>query len=86
MSEQLRRLLGPGRPELTCEECFAELDWYVDRQLAGVDVRSEGCSACRTPNDCRVARDCLGMRAHLAGCPACSEDYSSLLALASESS
>jgi hypothetical protein len=56
-------LLGPGEPELTCEECFAQLDRYVD-------VASAGDAA-----DLAVP----GMRAHLLGCPACSEDHDSLL-------
>ena len=57
-------LLGPAEPELTCEECFEQLDRYVDRQLAGVDAD----------------RAVPGMRAHLVGCPACLEDHASLLA------
>jgi hypothetical protein len=57
-------LLGPGEPELTCDECFAQLDRYVDVALAGADP------------DAAVP----GMRAHLVGCPACSEDHESLVA------
>ena len=57
-------LLGPGEPELTCEQCFEQLDRYVDLQLAGDDP------------DGAVP----GMRAHLVGCPACLEDHASLLA------
>jgi anti-sigma factor RsiW len=60
--ETLRRLLGPGEPELRCEECFERLDEYVDAELSGVAA------------DDRVP----GMRAHLEGCPACHEDYESL--------
>jgi hypothetical protein len=60
--EVLGRLLGPGRPELTCERCFEELDRYVELKLAGGDA------------DARIP----GMRAHLEGCPACAEDYASL--------
>jgi hypothetical protein len=57
-------LLGPGEPELTCDECFERLDRYVDLQLArGVDA------------DAAVP----GMRAHLRGCPACLEDHASLV-------
>jgi len=56
-------LLGPGEPELTCDQCFEELDRYVDAAVAGADP------------DLAVP----GMRAHLAGCPACAEDYDSLL-------
>ncbi len=67
----LTRLLGPGRPELSCEECFEALDRYVEAELADSDA------------DATVP----GMRAHLDGCPACAEDHASLLALvAAESS
>jgi hypothetical protein len=61
-SEVLARLLGPGRPELTCEQCFEELDHYVEFEVAGADA------------DAKIP----GMRAHLEGCPACGEDYASL--------
>jgi hypothetical protein len=61
----LSRLLGPVGPELGCEECFAELDRYVELDLAGSDP------------DGHVP----GMRAHLEGCPACAEDFRSLKAL-----
>jgi anti-sigma factor RsiW len=61
----LGRLLGPGRPEVTCEVCFEELDRYVDLQLTGADAESA------VP----------GMAAHLHGCPACSEEHASLTAL-----
>ena len=58
----LSRVLGPGEPELSCEQCFAELDRYVELALADGDP------------DAAVP----GMRAHLAGCPACAEDFRSL--------
>jgi hypothetical protein len=61
----LRRLLGPEGPELSCEECFAELDRYVELELSGADA------------DAAVP----GMRAHLEGCEACDEDHRSLRAL-----
>ena len=61
--ELLGRLLGPEGPELTCEACFAELDRYVETEVAGGDP------------DATVP----GMRAHLHGCPACREDHESLL-------
>ncbi len=61
----LRRLLGPGEPEIGCETCFAELDRYVDAEAFGQDV------------DAAVP----GMRAHLAGCPACSQEHETLKAL-----
>jgi len=60
--ETLARVLGPDGPELTCEQCFDELDRYVELTLAG------------EPADQRIP----GMRAHLEGCPACAEDFRSL--------
>jgi hypothetical protein len=62
----LRALLGPKGPELTCEECFDELDRYVELELAAADA------------DTAIP----GMRPHLEGCPACREDHESLRALA----
>jgi hypothetical protein len=64
-SERLRRVLGPGKPELSCDQCFEELDRYVELEAAGGDPDS------KIPE----------LRAHLEGCPACAEDYASLLAL-----
>lgn len=66
--EVLARVLGPDAPELSCEECFAQLDRYVELTLA------------KTSPDEQVP----GMRAHLEGCPACAEDYRSLRDLVSE--
>lgn len=63
--ELLAALLGPGEPELTCEDCFELLDRYVDLQHAGADAD----------------RAVPGMRAHLRGCPACGDDHESLRAL-----
>jgi hypothetical protein len=62
-------LLGPAGPELTCEQCFEEVDRYVELELAGHDADGE------VP----------GMDAHLDGCPACREEHDSLLALAATS-
>jgi hypothetical protein len=61
--EWLVRVLGPGRPEVSCEECFALLDHYVELELAGA------------PADARLP----GMDAHLEGCPACHEEHELLL-------
>ena len=63
--QRLRRVLGPAGLELTCEECFEQLDRHVELVLAGADA------------DAAVP----GMRAHLEGCPACQEDHESLIAL-----
>jgi hypothetical protein len=63
--DPIDRLLGPTGPEVSCEECFAQLDEYVDLAIQGVDT------------DARMP----GFRAHLAGCPACHEDCESLHAL-----
>lgn len=64
-TDLLGRLLGPAGPELTCDECFAFLDRYVECEVAGQDA------------DAAVP----GMLAHLEGCPACAEDHDSLRAL-----
>jgi hypothetical protein len=61
----LLRLLGSGEPEIGCDECFAQLDRYVELELAGA------------PADVLVP----GLRAHLAGCPTCAEEHESLRAL-----
>jgi hypothetical protein len=63
----LARLLGPAEPEVTCEECFEQLDRYVDLELAGADADSA----------------IPGLRPHLEGCPACREDHDSLRAFLS---
>jgi hypothetical protein len=60
--EALARVIGFDQPELSCEECFAQLDRYVELHLTG-----EGAD-----------RAVPGMRAHLDGCPACAEDFRSL--------
>jgi hypothetical protein len=59
------RLLGPAEREIGCEECFEQLDRFVELESAGRGA-DEGIP---------------GMRAHLEGCPACREDYESLKAL-----
>ena len=63
--ELLRALLGPKGPEVSCEQCFEELDRYVELELAGADA------------DAAIP----GLKAHLEGCPACREDHESLRAL-----
>jgi len=61
----LARLTGPPGPELSCEQCFEQLDRYVELELGGSDA------------DTAIP----GMRAHLEGCSACAEDHDSLCAL-----
>ena len=58
----LARLVGPAGPELTCEQCFDQLDSYVELELAGSGA------------DAAIP----AMRAHLEGCSACTEDRDSL--------
>lgn len=58
----LARVLGVDQPELSCQECFAQLDRYVELYLSGGEAD----------------REVPGMRAHLDGCPACAEDFDSL--------
>jgi len=65
LEQTLARLLGRAEPEIDCDTCFAELDRYVELELAGADA------------DAAVP----GLRAHLAGCPACAEEHESLRAL-----
>ena len=63
--QALGRLLGPAAPEIGCDECFEELDRYVELELAEADA------------DAAIP----GLRAHLDGCPACREEHESLRAL-----
>jgi hypothetical protein len=64
--DTIKRLLGPDRPELMCDECFERLDEYVDLEVRGAAADDE----------------LPGMRPHLEGCPACREEYQSLRELA----
>jgi hypothetical protein len=68
LTQELGRLLGPAEPEVGCDECFDQLDRFVELELAGVDADAE----------------LSGLRTHLAGCPACREEHDSLLALVSQ--
>jgi hypothetical protein len=56
------RMLGPAEAEISCEECFEQLDRYVELELTGA----------------RADATIPGMRAHLEGCSACAEDRESL--------
>jgi hypothetical protein len=67
LEEALGRVLGPAGPEVGCDECFDELDRFVELELAGADV------------DAALP----GLRAHLDGCPACREEHESLRDLVS---
>lgn len=74
----VRRLLGPDRTPLSCEQCFEELDRYVESRLAASPDMFESCSTCDSRADCSSAQDCLAIRAHLESCAACKEEYASL--------
>jgi hypothetical protein len=65
VKQVLGRLLGPAGPEVGCDECFDQLDRYVELELQGRDA------------DAALP----GLAAHLQGCPACREEYESLRAL-----
>ena len=66
MDDQLlSHLLGPSGPEVGCDECFDQLDRFVELELDGRDA------------DAALP----GLRAHLDGCPACREEHESLVAL-----
>jgi hypothetical protein len=58
----IARLIGPAGPELSCDECFEQLDRYAELELAGADPEAA----------------IPGMCAHLHGCAACAEDHDSL--------
>jgi hypothetical protein len=59
----LAGVLGPGEPELGCEECFDQVDRYVELELQGRDAAAE------MPL----------LHTHLVGCPACREEHDDLL-------
>ena len=61
----VNHLLGPGGPEVGCDECFEQLDRFVELEVSGADADEA----------------LPGLRAHLQGCPACREEDESLLAL-----
>jgi hypothetical protein len=61
----VNQLLGPGGPEVGCDECFDQLDRFVELELSGADA------------DAALP----GLREHLRGCPACREEHESLVAL-----
>jgi hypothetical protein len=61
----VERVLGPSKPQVTCEECFEQIDRYVELEVAGVDA----------------AEVYPQLRAHLEGCPACREEHDDLLAV-----
>jgi hypothetical protein len=65
LRQTLGWLLRPAGPEAGCDECFAELDHYVELELAGTEA------------DLVIP----GLRAHLEGCSACREEHESLRAL-----
>ena len=61
---ELERMTGPVDPELGCDECFDQLDAYVELELTVVSADAV----------------MPAMRAHLEGCSACRDDHDSLLA------
>ena len=67
LKQALGRLLGPDTPEVGCDECFQQLDQYVELQVAGEDANAA----------------LPGLRQHLDGCPACREEHDSLYSLVS---
>jgi hypothetical protein len=67
LKQALGRLLGPADAEIGCDECFQQLDRYVDLEVAGANADEQ----------------LPGFREHLVGCPACREEHDSLYALLS---
>jgi hypothetical protein len=68
LRQAIDRVLGPDGPEIGCDECFEQLDRYVELEHAGLDA------------DAALP----GLASHLQGCPACREEHDSLLALISQ--
>ncbi|MCW2984951.1 MAG: hypothetical protein JWR63_2521, partial [Conexibacter sp.] len=64
LDQAIGRLLGPAAAEVSCDECFAQLDAYVDREVLVGDAEHA----------------MPGLAAHLRGCPACAEEHASLRA------
>jgi hypothetical protein len=62
IEQAIDRLLGPADAEVSCDECFAQLDAYVDREVLVGDAEQV----------------MPALAAHLRGCPACAEDHDSL--------
>lgn len=65
MGDLIHAMLGPGRPEVDCDECFRLLDVYVERE------HHDGDAAATYPE----------LAAHIDGCPVCQEEFDSLLGL-----
>lgn len=59
-------MIGPGRDEVGCDECFEILHHYVDLELAGENA------AAQMPR----------VHAHFEGCGVCRDEYESLQELA----
>jgi hypothetical protein len=68
MTHDLNSLLGREGYDIGCDACFAEIDRYVELELAGADAD----------------RVIPGMRLHLESCAACRDEYESLRVLAAE--
>jgi hypothetical protein len=66
---RIARVLGPEAPEVSCDECFEQLDAYVDLEARVGGPAAESAMP--------------GLAAHLRGCPACAEDHDSLRAFVS---
>ena len=66
MADLIHAMLGPGRAEVGCDECFRLLDQYTESQ-----IESPAAASAHYPQ----------MAAHLEGCPVCREEHDSLLAL-----
>jgi hypothetical protein len=63
-----RRLTLDTEPYLSCDDCFDQVDGYVEALLSDPDHSS----------------DQPAMRTHLAGCAACAEEARSLIGLVAE--
>jgi len=64
-----RRLTLDTEPYLSCDDCFDQVDSYVEALLSDPDHHRS---------------DLVAMRTHLAGCAACAEEARSLIGLVAE--
>ena len=52
----LARLTGPAGPQLSCEECFEQLDHYVELELDGANADAASSTANRMMSIIRIGR------------------------------
>ena len=64
LKQALGRLLGPAGPEIGCDECFEQLDRFVEMKLSGLNA----------------AQAMPLVQEHVEICGECREEFEALLA------